>query len=78
MNKRFFKSLGELVVLTYGVTFFGLVSATGFDVLDLAAWKAAATAAFPAVLVAVYGALAKLVGNRDSALAVDTRRDLTQ
>lgn len=73
MNRTFLKSLAELVLVTYAVTFFGLVSAAGFDIMSLAAWKAAAVAAFPPVLVAVYGVLARFKGNFASALAVDTR-----
>lgn len=73
MNAKYWKSLFELVVLTYVTGFLGLVSAAGFDVLDLASWKAAAIAAFPPVLVILYGAFARLVGNFSSATVVDTR-----
>jgi len=71
---KYAKSLAELVLITYLLTLAGLVSAAGFDVLDLAAWKAAAVAAFPAAAAALYGALAKVVGNPDSAVVVDTRQ----
>lgn len=73
MNRTYFKALLELVLVTYGVAFLGLVTADGFDVLSIAAWKAAAVAAFPSVLVALYGAMARLKGNFASPLAVDTR-----
>jgi len=73
VNRTFFKSLAELALVTYVVGFLGLVSAAGFDVLDLAAWKAAAVAAFPPVLAVLYGAVARFKGNFASALAVDTR-----
>ena len=70
---KYFKSLAELTGLTYVVTFLGTITATGFDIFELAAVKAAAGSAIPAALVVVYGALAKLLGNRQSALVVDTR-----
>lgn len=73
MNKTYAKALFELVVLTYLAGFLGLVSADGFDVTSLGAWKAAAVAAFPPVLVAVYGVVSRLVGNFASPLVVDTR-----
>lgn len=73
MNKTFVKALTELVVLTYAVSFLGLITADGFDLLSLAAWKSAAVAAIPPVLVVVYGVVARLKGNYASPLAVDTR-----
>lgn len=69
----YWKSLAELVGLTYAVTFLGAITATGFDLFELAAVKAAAGSAIPAALVVVYGAAAKALGNRQSALVVDTR-----
>lgn len=73
MSKTYLKALLELVVLTYLAGFLGLVSADGFDVTSLGAWKAAAVAAFPPVLVVLYGVFARLKGNYQSPLAVDTR-----
>lgn len=73
---RYWKSLAELVGLTYAVTFLGLVTSAGFDLTDLSTLKAAAAASIPAALSVVYGALAKLLGNRDSALVVDTRSNV--
>jgi len=73
MNTTYLKSLLELALLTFGVTFLGLTTADGFDLLDLGAVKAAATSSLPAGLAVVYGALARLLGNFNSALAVDTR-----
>jgi len=70
---KYWKSLAELVALTYAVTFLGLLTASGFDLTDLEAVKAAGLAAFPAALVVVYQAAAKALGNRQSALIVDTR-----
>lgn len=71
----YLKSLAELVALTYAVTLLGLLTANGFDITDLAAVKAAAVAALPSVLVLLYGVLARLLGNVNSALVVDTRDD---
>jgi uncharacterized membrane protein len=73
---KYLKSLAELAALTYAVSLLGLLTANGFDVTDLAAVKAASVAAFPAVLAVLYGAAVKALGNRNSALAVDTRDDL--
>lgn len=73
MSLTYLKSLLELALLTYAVTFLGLLTADGFDLLNVDAVKAAAAASLPAVLAVVYGALARLLGNHDSALAVDTR-----
>lgn len=73
MNKSYARALVELVVLTYATTFLSLVSAAGFDFVSLAAWKSAALAAVPPVLVVLYGAVARLKGNYNSPLAVDTR-----
>lgn len=70
---KYWKSLAELTILTYAVAFLGTITATGFDVFELAAVKAAAGSAFPAALVVIYGAAAKALGNRQSALIVDTR-----
>lgn len=73
---KYVKSLAELVALTYAVTLLGLVTASGFDILDVSALKAAAASAIPAALSVLYGALAKLLGNPDSALVTDTRQGI--
>lgn len=70
---KYAKSLLELVAVTYAVTFLGLVTAAGFDITNIASVKAAAVAAIPAVLSAVYGVVARLAGNFNSPLVVDTR-----
>lgn len=70
---KYFKSLAELVLLTYGVSFLGLILAADFDLTDIGALKAAAVASVPAALSVIYGALARLVGNYSSAVVVDTR-----
>jgi hypothetical protein len=64
----YFKSLAEVVFLAWLAAFLGLVTVAGFDVLDIASWKAAAVAAVPAALAALYGAVAKLVGDKSSPL----------
>lgn len=71
---QYLKSLVELVVAVYAFTFLGTVTAAGFDLTDISAVKAAAVAAVPAALAVIYGALARFVGNYQSALAVDTRQ----
>jgi uncharacterized membrane protein len=70
---KYLKSLAELAGLTYAASFLGLLTASGFDITNLTAVKAAGVAAFPSVLVVLYGAVVKALGNRNSALAVDTR-----
>jgi hypothetical protein len=70
---KYAKSLLELVLATYAFTFLGLLLADGFDLTDVSALKAAAVAAVPSALAVVYGALSRLIGNFNSALAVDTR-----
>lgn len=70
---KYAKSLAELVLATYAFSFLGLILADGFNLADVSALKAAAVAAVPSALSVVYGALARIVGNFNSALAVDTR-----
>lgn len=70
---KYFKSLAELVALTYVVGFLGLITAAGFDLTSLSAIKASGVAAFPSALAVLYGAAVRALGNRSSALAVDTR-----
>jgi hypothetical protein len=72
-TSKYVKSLAELVGATYGLAFLGLLLADGFDLTNLSALKAAAVASVPAGLSVVYGALARFVGNFNSATAVDTR-----
>ena len=69
----YLKSLVELVLATYAFSFLGLVLADGFDLTSISGLKAAAVSAVPSALAVVYGALARVVGNFNSALAVDTR-----
>lgn len=70
---KYAKSLLELVLATYAFTFLGLLLADGFDLTSVSALKAAAIASVPSGLSVVYGALARLVGDWNSAHAVDTR-----
>ncbi len=74
MNK-YAKSLLELIALTFGVAFLGPVVGDGFDLSDTDALKAAGVAGISAVLALVYGLLVKRLGDRNSALATDTRPD---
>lgn len=73
---KYLKSLAELVVLTYATSFLGLVTASGFNLLDVSALKSAAAASLPAAAAVLYGAVARLLGNYNSALVVDTRENL--
>ncbi len=70
---KYLKSLIELVLATYALSFLGTVTAAGFNLTDISAVKAAAVAAVPAALSVLYGAVSRFVGNFQSALAVDTR-----
>lgn len=70
---KYLKSLAELVLVTYATAFLGLLAADGFDLTSISALKAAAVASLPAAVSVLYGAVAKLKGNQDSALSVDTR-----
>jgi hypothetical protein len=70
---KYFKSLAELVLLTYAVSLLGLATADNFDITDISSVRAAAVAAIPSVLALLYGLAVKALGNRASALAVDTR-----
>lgn len=67
------RHLFELTAATWALVFLGLLLATGFDLTDLSALKAAAVAAIPAALQVVYGALATFVGDTKSASFTDTR-----
>jgi hypothetical protein len=69
----YFKDLSERVVATYATTFLGLLLASGFDLTDVSALKAAGLAAVPAALQVVYGALAKFVGDPSTAGLTDSR-----
>lgn len=73
---KYLKSLAELTGAAYATSFLGLLLASGFDLTDIGALRAAAVAAVPAGLAVVYGALARFKGNYASALAVDTRESL--
>lgn len=71
---KYLKSLIELTALTYATSFLGTITAAGFDLFNVSAVQAAAGAALPSALVVVYGALARLKGDYNSPLAVDTRQ----
>lgn len=64
---RYLLDLAERTLATYVVAFLGLLLAGGLDMLSLGSVRAAAVAAIPAALAVIKGAVAKLVGDRDSA-----------
>lgn len=68
----YFKDLAYRTVATYVETVLGLVTAIGFDVLDMSAWKAAGVAALPAAFAVVKGGMAYFVGNQQQAALVNT------
>lgn len=72
-QSKFLRATAELALMTYVVTVLGLVTAEGFDILSLSAWKVAATAAFSPVLAILYGVISRLLGDYNSPLVVDTR-----
>lgn len=71
---NFAKDLLERTAAAYGTAFLGLLLATGFDLTDVSALKAAAVAAIPAGLTVIYGWLAGFKGNPDTAGFTDTRQ----
>lgn len=70
---KYLRDLAERTVATYGLSFLGLLLASGFDLTDVSALKAAGIAAVPAGLQVIYGALAGFVG--DPRTAGFTRTD---
>jgi hypothetical protein len=68
------KDLIERTVASYALSFVGLLLATGFDLTDLSAVKAASLAAVPAGLQVVYSALAFFVGSPKSAGITDVTK----
>jgi len=70
----FIKSVLELALLTWITTFIGTVTAAGFDLMNISAYRAAAVSAIPAAVAAVYGFAVRRLGNSDSALAAGTRQ----
>lgn len=75
MNRTYLKALAELVLVTYGAALLALLTADGFNITSLSAWKEAAIDAVPTVLVVLYGVVARFKGNYASPLAVDTTRN---
>lgn len=59
----FAKDLTERTAAAWALAFVGLMLASGFDLTDISAVKAAGLAAVPAGLQVVYGALARFVGD---------------
>jgi len=70
--ETYFKDLLYRTVATYVETVLGLVTAIGFDVLDMSAWKAAAVAGLPAAFTVLKGGLAYFVGNSEQAALINT------
>lgn len=66
--KRYLLELAERTVAVYALTGIGLITASGFDLTDIGALRAAAIASIPAGLTVVYGALAAFVGDKTPAL----------
>lgn len=63
---RLFLDTVERTVAAYVTTFLGLLLATGFDLTDMSAVKAAAVAAIPAALSVVKAAVGVLVGDQST------------
>lgn len=59
--------VAERTAAAYVTTFLGLLLATGFDLTNLSAVKAAAIAAIPAALSVVKGVIGVLVGDPSTA-----------
>lgn len=57
----------ERTVAAYATTFLGLLLATGFDLTNLSAVKAAAIASIPAALSIVKGVVGAMFGNPTTA-----------
>lgn len=64
---RYLLDLAERTAATYATTYLGLLLATGFDLTNLGALKAAAIAAIPAALTVIKGALSTFVGDPTTA-----------
>jgi len=64
---RYLLDLAERTAATYATTYLGLLLATGFDLTNVGALKAAAIAALPAALTVIKGALSTFVGDPGTA-----------
>jgi hypothetical protein len=64
---RYVVDLSERVLGVYILALFSLLLASGFNLADTDALKAAAIAAVPAAIEVARGAIARKVGNPDSA-----------
>lgn len=60
---NFVRDVFERTVGTYVSVFLGLITAAGFDLMDMGALKAASIAALPAALTVLKGLLGTLVGD---------------
>lgn len=72
---RFLYDLAERTVLTYVEGFLGLLLASGTDLVDLSATKAAAIAALPAALTVVKSAIGTLLGRSGTAAWLPVDKD---
>lgn len=64
---RVFLDVAERTIAAYVTTFLGLLLATGFDLTDLSAVKAAAIASIPAALSVLKGVIGVFVGDSSTA-----------
>ena len=69
--RNYLIDLGERVVATYLYMYITLLLATGFDLTDISALKAAAISCIPAGLAVIKGGIARFVGNPDTASLTD-------
>lgn len=58
---------------TFVQAYAGLVTAAGFNLIDLASWKAAGVAALPAAYAVVKGSIAKFVNDPNTATFIKQR-----
>lgn len=65
--KSWFIDTADRTFWTFAQTYAGLVTAAGFDLIDLASWKAAGVAALPAAFAVVKGSVAKFVNDPNTA-----------
>lgn len=67
-DRRYWLDLAERALATYVEALLGLlIASAATDLVDLAAWQAAAVAAVPAGLAVVKAGLARMVGDPDTA-----------
>lgn len=67
MSRAYWRDLGERVATTYGVSFVGLLTAHGANLLSVSAVRSAALAAIPAAVSVVLGLVGARVGQPGTA-----------